>query len=286
MVIDLKLNGMKKTFTFLLMLTFVIVANAQVNYKTLFDFENGVDTTIWMPFANGLGTKKDLNVVVNPLPGNVNSSDSVLMMKLYTGAESWVGVYVDLDTLEIEDVYGAIGFDDDVYMMSMMINKPNVSSVRIKLERSSTGSAVYTVADTNTVTNEWELMEYNFSEKKGQFFQRITLFPDATPKAERTEDLIVYMDNIGIQSADNTAIKEFAGSLMKIYPNPADHRVAVVYPGMSAIRLANVNGQEIRTIKFSQADSKVIEIGDLMPGIYLATAIAEKGNFTMQLIKK
>ncbi|HCE59192.1 MAG TPA: hypothetical protein DER09_15495 [Prolixibacteraceae bacterium] len=277
---------MKKIFTFLFVACFATLVSAQVDYKILFDFENGVDTTIWMPFANGTGTKKDVNVVLNPLPGTVNSTDSVLMMKLYTGAESWVGLYVDLDTLEIEDVYGSIGFDDEVYMMSMMINKPNVSLVRIKLERSTTGSAVYTANDTNTVTNEWELMEYDFSEKKGQYFQRITLFPDNTSKADRTEEMVVYMDNVGIQTPDNTSVKEFEGSKMKIYPNPADHRVAVVYPGMTGIKISNISGQEIRTVNFGVRDSKVLEIGDLNPGVYLATALTQKGNFTMQFIKK
>ncbi|MGE0021426.1 MAG: T9SS type A sorting domain-containing protein [Draconibacterium sp.] len=277
---------MKKTFTFLIVLLFVITSNAQVNYKTLFDFEDGVDTTIWMPFANGLGTKKDLNVVLNPLPGNVNNTDSVLMMRLLIGAESWVGLYVDLDTLEIEDVYGAIGFDDDVYMMSMMVNKPIESSVRIKLERSTTGSPVFTVADTNTVVNEWELLEFNFSEKKGQFFQRVTLFPDDTPKAARTEELVVYMDNVAIQNLNNTSIKEFEGAEMKIYPNPADFRIAVVYPGMTGVKLSNVSGQEIRTVQFGMTNSKVIEIGDLKPGMYFATALTSKGNFTMQFMKK
>ena len=171
-------------------------------------------------------------------------------------------------------------------MMSMMINKPNVSLVRIKLERSTTGSAVYTANDTNTVTNEWELMEYDFSEKKGQYFQRITLFPDNTSKADRTEEMVVYMDNVGIQTPDNTSVKEFEGSKMKIYPNPADHRVAVVYPGMTGIKISNISGQEIRTVNFGVRDSKVLEIGDLNPGVYLATALTQKGNFTMQFIKK
>jgi len=191
-----------------------------------------------------------------------------------------------LDTLEIEDVYGAIGFDDDVYMMSMMVNKPIESSVRIKLERSSTGSPVFTVADTNTVVNEWELLEFDFSAKKGNFFQRVTLFPDDTPKAARTGELVVYMDNVAIQNPNNTLIKEFEGAEMKIYPNPADFRIAVVYPGMTGVKLSNVNGQEIRTVQFGVTNSKVIEIGDLKPGMYLATALTAKGNFTMQFMKK
>ena len=277
---------MKKIFTFLIVLSFVIGANAQVNYMSLFDFENGVDTTIWNPFANGTGTKADLNVVLNPFKDNVNSSDSVLMMHLYTGAESWVGYYVDLDTLEIEGLYGAVGFEENAYMMSMLVLKPIESSVRIKLERSITGSPDITIADTNTVVGQWEFLEFDFSEKIGHYFRRITVFPDATSKANRTGEIDVYADNIGIQDSTNTSIKEFEGSKMKLYPNPVDYRMAVVYPEMTGVRISNINGQEIRTLKFGQVNSKVIEVGDLKTGMYFVTAHTPKGNFTMSFLKK
>lgn len=277
---------MRKIFTFLIVLLIAVSANAQVNYMTLFDFENGVDTTIWMPFANGTGTKADLNVVLNPLKDNVNSSDSVLMMHLYTGAESWVGYYVDLDTLDIEGIYGAVGFEEDSYMMSMMVLKPVESSVRIKLERSLTASPDITVADTNLVVDQWEFLEFDFSGKIGHYFRRITVFPDATSKANRTGEIDVYVDNIGIQDPTNSSVKEFEGYKMKLYPNPVDYRMAVVYPGMTGVRITNVNGQEIRTLNFGQVNSKVIEVGDLKTGMYFVSALTSKGNFTMSFMKK
>ena len=115
---------MKKIFTFLIILFFAISAGAQIGYQTIFDFEDGVDTTIWIPFANGVGTKADLNVVENPLANNVNSSDSVLWMHIYTDAEGWVGYWVDLDTLEIDGIYGNVEISEESYMMSLMVYKP------------------------------------------------------------------------------------------------------------------------------------------------------------------
>lgn len=279
---------MKKIFTFLIILFFAISAGAQIGYQTIFDFEDGVDTTIWIPFANGVGTKADLNVVENPLANNVNSSDSVLWMHIYTGAEGWVGFWVDLDTLEIEGIYGNVEISEESYMMCLMVNKPVSNSVRIKLERGLTdpGSFTFTVADTNNVVNEWELLEFDFSEIIGHYMQRVTIFPEPTSKANRTEELDVYIDNIGIQNSDNTAVKEFDGVKMKIYPNPAEHRMAVLYPGMTGLRILNINGQEIRTVKFGAANQKVIEVGDLSSGSYFVTALTAKGNFTMPFIKK
>lgn len=283
----LKINIMKKIFTFLIVSLFVISANAQVNYRTLFDFEDGVDTTIWMPFANGAeGTKMDLNVVLNPLQENVNPSDSVLMMDIKSDAESWVGYYVDLDTLEIEGLYGAVEFNEESHMMSLMVFKSVSSSVRIKVERSLLSNPVFTVADTNFVTNQWELCEFDFSEKIGDYFARLTIFPEGTSKANRTGETTVYVDNIGIQNPENTSVKEFEGSKMKLYPNPVDYRMAVIYPEMTGVRISGINGQEIRTIQFGLINSKVIEVGDLSTGTYFVTALTSKGNFTMPFIKK
>ncbi|MBK6284396.1 MAG: hypothetical protein IPF54_18770 [Draconibacterium sp.] len=181
---------MKKIFTFLIILFFAISAGAQIGYQTIFDFEDGVDTTIWIPFANGVGTKADLNVVENPLANNVNSSDSVLWMHIYTDAEGWVGYWVDLDTLEIEGIYGNVEISEESYMMCLMVNKPVSNSVRIKLERGLTdpGSFTFTVADTNNMVNEWELLEFDFSEIIGHYMQRVTIFPEPT-KANRTAEL-------------------------------------------------------------------------------------------------
>jgi hypothetical protein len=279
---------MKKIFTSFFILYFIISAGAQIQYQTIFDFEDGVDTTIFIPFANGVGTKADLNVVENPLANNVNSSDSVLWMHIYTGAEGWVGFWVDVDTLEIEGLYGAVEISEESHMMCLMVNKPVSNSVRIKLERGLTdpGSFTYTVADTNNMVNEWELLEFDFNAIIGHYMQRVTIFPEPTSKANRTEELDVYIDNIGIQNSENTAVKEFDGVKMKIYPNPAEHRMAVLYPGMTGLRILNINGQEIRTLKFGVANQKIIEVGDLSSGSYFVTALTAKGNFTMPFIKK
>lgn len=282
---------MKRIFTLLFVSLFAMSISAQdIKYMNLFDFEDGMDTLWWNQFANGTGTKLDLNVVLNPFMDNVNGSDSVLWMHLYTGAESWVGYYTDLDKLYNDYFYpiDQVYLTDESHMMSLMVNKPVYSSVRIKLERSTTGAdpSTYTVADTNTVVNEWEFLEFDFSAMIGNGWQRITIFPEGTSKADRTEELDVYVDNIGVQDDSNTSIKEFEGAEMKLYPNPVDYRMAVVYPGMDGVRISNINGQEIRTIKFGPVSSKVVEVGDLSTGTYFVTALTSRGNFTMPFIKK
>ncbi len=280
---------MKKIFTLVVLLVAGLCIQAQVNYRVLFDFEEGNDTTYWISFANGAeSARTDIDVVLNPMTDDVNSTDSVLMMDINIDAEGWVGYYTDLDVLYQDFDYpeSAVGFDEETYMMSLMVYKTVYSPTRIKLERSLTGAANITVADTNTVVDAWQFLEYDFSSQIGHYFQRLTIFPESTSKSNRTEELVVYLDNIGIQDPSNTSVKEFEGAKMKLYPNPADYRIAVVYPEMTGVRLLNINGQEIRTLNFGLTSSKVVEVGDLATGTYFVTAITSKGDFTMPFVKK
>ena len=270
---------MKKIFTFLIFLVAVISVSAQ--YQVLFDFEDGKDTTIWIPFANGKdGTKKDISVVLNPLSDNVNNSDSVLMFIVHDNSDPWVGMYTD----SLEMVDGAIEFTTESHILSMMVNKSKSSPLRLKLEQSLTGGKDWSAEVVNDKTDEWQLLSFDFTEVIGQYYGRLTVFPDFP--AKREGGTTAYLDNIAISTPDNTAIKEFEGSKMKLYPNPAEFRMAVLYPEMTGVKILNINGQEIRTIKFSTTNQKVIEVGDLSAGSYFVTALTSKGNFTMPFIKK
>lgn len=267
---------MKRTFTLLIILIFAVSANAQ--FTTLYDFEDGADTTIWNPFANGkLGTKNDINVVLNPAMDTVNSSDSVMMFVVHPDADPWVGMYSDAFPVSITQ---------ESYILSMMVYKTITSPVSLKLELSLNNGPTTSKSVENTKVDEWQLLSFDFSELKGKIYSRLTVFPDFPASRNKVDSTIVYLDNIAIQDPTNTAVKEFAGVEMKIFPSPAEFRIAVQYPEMTAVRISNIQGQEIRTVSFGLTNSKVIEVGDLKPGIYLATAITPHGDFTMRFMKK
>jgi hypothetical protein len=273
---------MKTIFTFLIVILVAVSAGAQTQYMTVWDFEDGKDTAVWVPFANGAGgSKMDINVVLNPSMDTINGSDSVMMFVVHANADPWVGMWSD--SLEMLD--GAIEISEDSHILSMMVYKTIGSPVHLKLEQSITGGPIAEIADSNDVVNAWQLLEFDFSQVIGNYYARITVFPDF-PTGARTGGTTVYLDNIAMQDPTNTSVKEFDGSEMKIYPNPVDHRMAVVYPDMTGVRISNINGQEIRTLKFGHVNSKVIEVGDLKTGMYFVTALTSKGNFTMSFMKK
>lgn len=264
---------MKRIFTLFIILAIAITANAQFY---LYDFEDGVDTTVWVSFANGkTAAKSDISVVLNPKMDTINSTDSVMKFAVHNDADPWVGMFSDAATISISE---------ESHVLLMMVYKTRVSPVGLKLELSLNGGATTSLYKDNSVVAGWQILSFDFAALKGKSYARLTVFPDFPSK--RDSGTVAYLDNIGFQDQINTVVKEFSGSEMKIYPNPADYRVAVMYPEMTGVKISDIRGQEIKTVRFNRADSKVVEIGELKPGMYFATALTAKGNFTMQFLKK
>ena len=211
---------MKTIFTFLFVVLIAVSAGAQTQYMTVWDFEDGKDTAVWVPFANGAeGSKMDINVVANPSMDTINGSDSVMMFVVHDDADCWVGMWTD----SLEMVDGAIEVSDDSHIWSVMVYKTVSSPVHLKLEQSITGGPIIELADSNDVVDAWQLLEYDFSEVTDNYYARITVFPDF-PMAARTSGTTVYLDNIAMQNPTNTAVKEFDGVEMKLYPNPVEFK--------------------------------------------------------------
>lgn len=273
---------MKRIFTFLMLVAFT-AAGAFAQFEKYFDFEEveeGSSADEWIMFGNGANpdTLNDMKVVVNPLQDNMNPSDSVLQYVVNDDAVPWCGAYTDVlwdDLIIIEEGASVLG---------MMVYKDIISPTRLKIELSETGAEDIGVPVDNTVTGEWELLLYDFAEVNGNYFKRLTFFPDFP--SERVSGTTLYIDNIGVPREDNTSVKEYAGVTMMIYPNPADFRTAVVYPGMYRITVSDILGKKIRTISFAPRDSKVIEVGDLKTGLYVITAETATGAYTLPFVKK
>ena len=73
-----------------------------------------------------------------------------------------------------------------------MVYKPTISDVGIKLVRFDNWS-LGEIKISNTVINEWEQIEFDFSAHIGNTYDQIVIFPDFTG---RPEDRILYFDNI------------------------------------------------------------------------------------------
>ena len=184
---------MKKITTILLML-FVSMSFAQNNP---IDFETGgfgADWT-WTVFENE--TNPPLEIIANPDPNGINTSATVAKFTALEAGNPWAGVEsqagVDLGTFE---------WNDDNRIVKIMVWKPVISNVGIKFA-TETGWAEPELLVSNTVTNAWEELTFDFSnainppDGNGTLGQ-IIIFPDF---ADRDQDNIVYFDNITFSAA-------------------------------------------------------------------------------------
>ena len=274
---------MKKIFTLFFLSLLASGVFAQMDFTI--DFEAGLTDTSWTSFANGsLDTiTPDIEIVANPLMDDVNDSDSVLAFNVGEDADRWCGAYRDYDIFLV--------FGDTTHTLAMMVNKSVISPVKLKVEKSETGGEDLTIEAVNTVTDQWELLTYDFSDVIGHYYGRLTFFPDfpASNDDKTWGAHTVYIDNIGVpmeEENSSTYVDESSGKKMWLYPTPAEYRMAVSYPGMTSITVYDIMGKQIRSMTFAPVDSKVIETGDLHTGIYFLTAVSGNDRITMKFMKK
>lgn len=263
---------MRTIFTLIFLTVFTFSVSAQL--AAPIDFEVGTDDDFWTLFANGTDSPDDITVVANPNANDVNSSDNCLEFIVHDNASTWVGAW--------SDNYGPIAFAEDANVLTMMVLKTIISPVGLKVESSTDGGPITEVMVDNTLTDEWELLAFDFTGVIGFSYGRLVFFPDFP--ASRTGGTTAYIDNISNEGL--TSIKNLKGSSIKTYPNPVDEVMYVQHPEMNGITISSLTGKTIKSFKFPTASTRNLEIGDLPTGMYLITVNSKGGTFASKFVKK
>ena len=101
--------------------------------------------------------------------------------------------------------------------MKIMVNKPTISGVAMKLEGPN---GAIEINLPNTVINQWEEISYDFSGQIGNSYTRLVIIPDFD-FGPRAQENIVYFDNIQIPTGNITADPE----PMVAAPTPTEDEV-------------------------------------------------------------
>lgn len=260
---------------FLATLLFVFFFNSVSTQNIPIDFEEngyGADWT-WTTFEND--SNPELEIITNPDMSGINTSSTVAQFTALQQGQPFAGV---------ESMHGAgIGtftIDQSNSIIRIMVWKSVISDVGIKLVRED-GWSLGEMKIANTVTNEWEQLEFNFSEHIGNEYDQIVVFPDFT---DRNEDNIIYIDNIYGEAA-TTSNAEHEESIVKIYPNPTDNFISIQSKQV-------INGYEIYsssgTLVASNQyfNSNDIPVSSLPSGIYHLKAFTDNEILTAKFTKK
>ena len=162
---------------FLLALLFLF--STSVFAQPVIDFETVGNNWVWTPFS---GATETFDIVANPSPGGLNTSDSCAMLVLIPTADPWAGVFcTDFPDMTITA---------DNCIVKMLVYKEVISNVVLKLEPPNVDHTV-----PNTVINQWEEITFDYSSDIGITSATLTIIPEYSP-IPRTYGSTSYFDYI------------------------------------------------------------------------------------------
>ncbi len=261
---------MKTTVTLLLLTFFTIWVSAQ--YELPVTFENIDEDTAWTQFANGESDPENFVLVDNPDISGINTSDFCIMFIVVENADPWAGAF--------SDYYGPIDITEENHMMQMMVYKDVITDCYLKLELTQQEYVQDIVP--NTVTDEWELLIFDFTDAIGTSWPRLVFFPDFPDPRESGSTC--YVDNIGFFST--SSVREVNNVFLSVYPNPANDVITIQYPEMRQVTISNIVGQRIRSLEFMHTGHKVVDVSSLESGVYFITLDTADGIVSTKFVKQ
>ncbi len=266
---------MKTIFTMFVMVAFSVGLYAQYDQYPV-DFETAEEDTAWNVFSNAGDPEPAENFVLeaNPDDTGINSSGNAIKFTVVETASPWAGAW--------SDHYPDIEFTAENYMMYMMVYKDVTSNCGLKVEQ-GTDPAQIELKVPNTVTGEWELIAFDFTDGIGNTYPRLVFFPDFPETRESGS--VSYIDMIST-SDPTVSVKEVEGEFFSVYPNPAASFITVQYPGMNYLAITNIAGQKVK--EFTATDDYIqrVDVTDIQPGVYFVTINSPAGLITSKFIKE
>ena len=179
---------MKKLYLLMMFLAGIFTATSQ---NAPIDFEaggNGADWT-WTVFEND--TNPPLEIVANPDPTGINTTETVAKFTALQLGQAYAGV----ESMHGSDI-GTFDLTASNALVNIMVYKTKISDVGIKYVTPS-GGAQMELKVANTLVNQWELITIDFSDYIGlgetTGLDQIVIFPDFIA---RDADDVIYFDNI------------------------------------------------------------------------------------------
>ncbi|MEO5907509.1 MAG: hypothetical protein ABIQ11_12335, partial [Saprospiraceae bacterium] len=170
----------------------VVVSSAQT---TILDFETAGTSTVFQYFGSTLdGTLND--VVANPDPSTINTSDSVGHFVKPAVAEVWAGAFSNPNPSVLVDLASNDRIAVSVYM-------DHIGSLSLKLEQSTSGGDNWIITVPNTKVNEWETLIFDAAipsieapntAASGHVYARVVLFFDFGTAGTGTDQVYHFDD--------------------------------------------------------------------------------------------
>ncbi len=188
---------MTKITRFVFLIAIMAISGLGFAQSTI-DFETLGHDWSWTVFANGAGggdNQAGLTCpVANPAATGINTSANCLKFVEDPTAAPWGGFF--------STNVGTVTITEATKIFKVMVYKDKLSKFGVKLEGGTIGALENLVS--NTKTNEWEELTFDFTAKVGQTFTKLTFLPDFN--ATRTSGGTTYIDNVILPTVTPPAI--------------------------------------------------------------------------------
>jgi hypothetical protein len=172
---------MKQLYIFLLMLPAMLFAQTDIDFQST---SSGLPGTNWSWTADQENTS--FAVVDNPYATGINTSTKVGELTAAANSNAWA--------LAFSDGIGSFSFDATNTTVKIMVYKTRISPVEIKFEDASNSAINVSRTVSNTVTDAWEELSFDFYSAIGNTpYSKIVIIPD---NSARSDANVTYFDNI------------------------------------------------------------------------------------------
>lgn len=266
---------MKIYLNLLLVFVTLFTASAQnipINFE---EGGNGANWN-WTTFEND--TNPSLEIVSNPDPTGLNTSATVAKFTALQAGQPFAGC---------ESLHGAgIGtftIDSSNSIIRILVWKSVISDVGIKLVRVDNWS-LGEIKISNTVVNEWEQLEFDFSSHLGNTYDQIVIFPDFNA---RESDNIIFFDDVYGDIAMATSTTDIEEDMkLNLFPNPAHDLLTIASSSpLDNYKIYSLTGELVAENYTIEEETSTISISQLPKGVYLFKTIYNGQNIIKKFIK-
>jgi beta-glucanase (GH16 family) len=178
-----------RIFLSFILCCFILSAFAQEDI-VLDNFESG--NQAWAPVDQGW---VNYEVVNNPNPDAVNSSDKVMKVIRKAGTQTWAGIIL---RNKMELSFGALS--GQYRYAHVKILKTTNGKIAFKLEKNGDAGS-YTNSQNYTPSGQWQEIIFDFGGAAGARYDDFFIMPDQTENP--SQDITIYIDDIIFQSDPN-----------------------------------------------------------------------------------
>ncbi len=253
-----------KKFTLLIATMLFVIGAAQT--QIVDDFEH-IKLNVML---GGEDDDSQMTVIPNPDPEGGNPSSFLVKFERSQHGVPWGGFWSllpePLDLTEHKYVY-------------VKVWKPRISPLKFKIEGGDTPNLEIESMKPQMLTEEWEEIVFDFSEKTGTW-NVIAFMPDFEDPLQLDDDIIIYFDDIRTGEHPNVGVPDLTQSnQLTVFPNPVNDYITIKNKEViQDIEIYDLAGKLVYRTQVQSAETR-LNVSDLSHGVYILKATAGNKHY-------